>query len=203
MHLQREELNGKTQEEAKSMLESEMVKFAEEVENMLAGDNTREQIVEFLKTTEEGIVRELDDYDKYLDEVEYNLPASCDFDDEHFTRAKIAKIIVKHLNKNEIEWKFALGMYQMIKLWSTPQLKTIKYKPYDSTLRMLGQVKYKGYDAWKEILVINEYASKIREAYALDTAWLYFLSDKHNYILDKMKSLDPESPDIPDSMVEQ
>lgn len=194
MYLKREDLNGKSYEIVQSLLEGETVKFTEELES----DLTKDQLNEVLKKAEEDVVKELNDYDKYLDEVEYELPGSCDFEGEHFTRAQVAKMIVKHICKNEVEWKFALGLYQMVTIWSEKGLKTIKYKPYDSTLRMLGQVKYKGLTDWKEILVINEYAAKIRESYAIDTAWLYYLSNKHSIILDKMKSINPEiSEDVP------
>ena len=65
---------------------------------------------------------------------------------------------------------------------------------------MLGQVKYKGFNEWKEILVINEYASKCREAYALDTAWLYYLSNKHNMILDKLEGYKPKNEVAPSEL---
>ena len=196
MYLSREDLNGKDYEVVQSMLEGEMVKFADEVDEKLGGDGvTKEQATEILKTIEGEIIKELDDYDKYLDEVEYDLPASVDFNGEHITRAQIAKMITKHICKNEVEWNYALGMYQMVNIWNSKGLKKIKYKPYDSTLRMLGQVKYKGYNDWKEILVINDYASKIRASYAVDTAWLYFLTNMHNYILDKMRAIDAPKDD--------
>lgn len=196
--LNREDLNGKDYEVVQLTLEGEMVKFTEEMDDKLGGDLTKEQALDILKEVETGIVAELNQYDEYLDNVEYDLPNSCDFNGEHFTRAQIAKMIVNHICKNEVEWNYTLGMYQMVNIWASKGLKKIKYKPYDSTLRMLGQVKYKGYNDWKEILVINEYASKIREAYARDTAWLYFLSNKHNYILDRMRSLEtPKDDEVP------
>lgn len=200
MYLKREDLNGKSYEIAQSLLEGEAVKFAEELQGELAKDMTQEQAMELLNKYEQDVIKELNEYDEYLNNVEYELPVSCDMDGVHYTRSEITKMIVKHLNKNEVEWNYALGMYQMVQLWNAKGIKTIKYKPYDSTLRMLGQVKYKGFNEWKEILVINEYASKCREAYALDTAWLYYLSNKHNMILDKLEGYKPKNEVAPSEL---
>ena len=56
-------------------------------------------------------------------------------------------------------------------------------------------VKFKGSSEWRDILAINEYMSKCHNLYSIDTAWLYFLSGKHNAILDllnKDKQPQPE-----------
>lgn len=190
--MKREDLNGKSYEEVQTMLKNETVQFSEEIQSKLGPEPTNEEAMTILEEFEKIVMEELNEYDKYLDNVEYELPGSCDLEGEHFTRGEVAKMIVKHINKSEVEWKYALGMYQMIQLWNSKGLKTIKYKPYDSTLRMLGQVKYKGFTEWRDILVINEFAAHCREAYAIDTAWLYFLSNKHNIILDLMNAYNPQ-----------
>ena len=107
----------------------------------------------------------------------------------------IAKLIIYFLDKIEVEWSYTLGMYQLTQLWRSKDLKTIKYKAYDSTLRCLDGVKFKGSSEWRDILAINEYMSKCHNLYSIDTAWLYFLSGKHNAILDllnKDKQPQPE-----------
>ena len=198
VYLKKEDLDGKSYDVVQSLLEGETVKFGDEIQSKLTDDLTDEQAIEVLEEFEKNVVQELEEYDKYLDEVEYELPEFCEFEDTKFTRQQVAKMIVKYLNKNEVEWKFALGMYQMINLWQDRNLKSIKYKPYDSTLRMLGQVKYKGYEAWKEILIVNEFAAQCREKYAIDTAWLYFLTNKHNMILDMMSKYNHPSQEVPE-----
>ena len=182
----RQELDGMAYAEVKTKLEAEMVTFSEEISNL-----SKEE----LEARETEIVNELNEYDKYLDGVEYKLPSKCEFNGTPYTRNAIAKLIIYFLDKIEVEWSYTLGMYQLTQLWRSKDLKTIKYKAYDSTLRCLDGVKFKGSSDWRDILAINEYMSKCHNLYSIDTAWLYFLSGKHNAILDllnKDKQPQPE-----------
>ena len=182
----RQELYGMAYADVKTKLEAEMVTFSEEISNL-----SKEE----LEARETEIVNELNEYDKYLDGVEYKLPSKCEFNGTPYTRNAIAKLIIYFLDKIEVEWSYTLGMYQLTQLWRSKDLKTIKYKAYDSTLRCLDGVKFKGGSEWRDILAINEYMSKCHNLYSIDTAWLYFLSGKHNAILDllnKDKQPQPE-----------
>lgn len=187
--MQREDLNGKEFEEVKGLVTNEEALFKANFDAELAQAENKD---EFLKAQEEAIVQEMAEYDKYLNEREYDLPSSCDFNGVHYTRSQIGKMIVRYLDKVEVDWQYALGMYQLASIWSTTETKKIHYKPYDSTLRLLGQVKYKGSKEWREIMVINEFFSKSHNDYSIDSSWLYFLSDKHNIILDAMNKLHPQ-----------
>ena len=188
--MKREELNGKTFAEVQELLEQESVLFQEE----LKGVNEVEEVM----SKENDLIEEMKEYDKYLDTVSYNLEDSIEYDLHKYTKNEIAAKIVYFLNKTEVEWQYTLGMYELVKLWKNRDLKTIKYKEYDSTLRCLNLVKFKGYQEWQDILAINEYLSACHEAYTIDTAYLYAMSDKHNAIMNRVKELDPESiPDQP------
>ena len=188
--MKREDLNGKTFEEVQSILEQESVLFQEE----LKGIND----VEAVMKKETDLIDEMKEDDNYLNEVIYNLPDSSEFDLHKYTKNEIAAKIAYFLNKSEVEWQYTLGMYELVKLWKNRDLKTIKYKEYDSTLRCLNLVKFKGYQEWQDILAVNEYLSSCHEIYTIDTSYLYALSDKHNSIMNRVKELDPESiPDQP------
>lgn len=192
--MKREDLNGKTFEEVKKLVTDEEALFKANLDEELAHAEDKDT---YLKEQEELITKEMEEYDGYLNELEYKLPESCDFDGIHYTRSQVGKLIAKHLDKSEVDWPYALGMYQLSSIWSGTGLKVIRYKPFDSTLRLLGQNKYKGVKEWKEILVINEYFSKCHQDYSIDSSWLYFLSDKHNLILDAMNKLHPqETPEV-------
>jgi quinol monooxygenase YgiN len=83
-------------------------------------------------------------------------------------------------------------MYQLIRLWRSANLTQISYEAYDSTLRILNQTKFKGFEEWKDILVVNEYLSSCHMQYVKDTSYMIYLAQKHNTILDRMKMISPE-----------
>lgn len=181
----REDLKEKEYREIEGMLNSELVMFSDEISKLT---------MEELHAKEEEILREMAEYDKYLDTVAYELPQSVEFEDEKYTRSAIGKYIVKFLSKMEVEFSYTLGMYQLIKLWQSTT-KSVNYKAYDSTLRCLNSCKFKGADEWKQILGINTYLTDCHEMYKKDLSWLIFLSTKHNALMDKIKEMGETKPE--------
>lgn len=188
----RQDLKGKTYDEMQSMLEAELVKFSEEISD-------KELTEEDLLKKEQDVIKELNDYDNYLNKVEYELPKEHVFGDENnrekYTRNDIAKKIIYFFSKMEVEFQYTLGMYQLVNLWKG-NIEKINYKAYDSTLRCLGGLKFKGYNEWKDILAVHDYLSECHEAYKMDLAWYLYLSTKHNAIMDIMKKPEP-APEVP------
>lgn len=178
-----EDLKGKSYKEMEVALEGELLMFTEEI-STIEDENV-------LKEKEQAIINELEEYDKYLDTVAYELPDGCEYDGQTFKKGDIAKAIIYNLNKMEVEFQYTLGMYQLVRLWKDKDLKEISYKAYDSTLRCLNGVKFKGYQDWQDILAINEFMSQCHDRYKSDLAWYIFLSTKHNTIMDRMKMLVP------------
>lgn len=194
--MKREELNGKSFAEVQVMLEQDSVLYQEELKGI--------EKVEDVMAKETELIEEMKEYDTYLNEVIYELPDSSEFDAHKYTKNEIAAKIAYFLNKSEVEWQYTLGMYELVKLWKNRDLKTIKYKEYDSTLRCLNLVKFKGYQEWQDILAVNEYLSACHEVYTIDTSYLYAMSDKHNAIMNRVKELDPEAiPDQPMAVEQQ
>lgn len=145
--------------------------------------------VEQLKELEEQILKEQDEVNAYIKEVKYELQPSVVFDGETYKLADVAKNIIYFINKREVEWKYTLGLYQLVKFWKSSNPTTVDYGTYDSTLRILNQNSYKGYSEWKDILVCNEYFKSAHDSYSKDTSWLIFESEKHNIVMDRMQAL--------------
>lgn len=185
----RQDLKGKTYEEMQKLLEAELVEYSEEITNK---DLTEEDLLK----KEQEVIKELEDYDNYLNKVVYELPKEHVFNEKKYTRNDIAKKIIYFFSKMEVEFQYTLGMYQLVDLWKD-NIEKINYKAYDSTLRCLGGLKFKGYNEWEDILAVHDYLSECHEAYKMDLAWYIYLSTKHNAILDVMKKPEP-TPEMPE-----
>lgn len=129
----------------------------------------------------------LEEYDNYIKEVIYKLPASVTFDGKKYMRSKVASMIVNFLNKVEVKWDYTLGLYELSKIWRNEETKTLTFGQMDSTLRCLDQVMFKGFSEWSDILVINEYFKANHEEFSIDTATHIYLSQMHNAVLERIE----------------
>lgn len=171
----KEFLNENTLEVVAKQFDQELQEFSIQVGEVSELDQ--------LDVLEEEIMKEQDKVDAYLRTVQYQLPDSTVFDGEKYSLNDIAKNIVYFINKREVEWKYTLGLYQLVKFWKSQNPTVIDYGVYDSTLRILNQNSFKGYQEWKDILACNEYLKSAHESYSKDTSWLIFVSEKHNMIM--------------------
>lgn len=171
------ELKKKTYKEVAEELEAALNEFKNEVSQV--------NDTEVLKKMEEDLMEEQKKADAYIKTVKYTLPDSAEFDGEKHTKNDIAKLIVGFLNRSEVDWSYTLGLYQIVKIWKMKELKEIDYGAYDSTLRLLNNLKFKGYSDWHDILAINEYMKECHEPYSIDTSYLIFLNQKHQAIMDR------------------
>lgn len=183
----REELNEIRVEEVGVILQDALDAFKMQVNEI--------NEVDTLKSMEEELMTSMKDFEEYLKVTKYDLPASCKYDDVTYTKKDIADRIVTFINKNEVEFQYVLGLQQLSKLWrNTTNLTFVDYYKYDSTLRVLGQLRFKGYKEWTDILAINNYFSNCHEQYTKDTTYNIFLSQKHNAIMDRMQALSGVDP---------
>lgn len=189
----RQDLNGKLYAEVESVLGEELNQYIEKVNEVMT--------VEELEAMEQELMKEAQEYDEYLDKVEYQLPENTTFEGENYSRNKVASYIIAALNKIEVEWSHTLGLFELYNLWKNKDFVKISQKAFDSTLRLLNQVKYKGYTEWKEILVVNSYLSQCHNEYSLDTAWNILISEKHNAIMDRVKLIQREQNVIDENEV--
>lgn len=164
-----------TAKEMAERLQKEVDAYKEKVSKI----NTQEELDEL----EKEIMQELDEYDTYIKDVKYDLPADCIFEGEKYTRSMIANYIVQFISKIEQTWQYVLGLYELCKFWKDITNKEISFGALDSTLRLLDQCKFQGMTEWRNILIVNEYMKALHEAYAKDTTRHIAIGHKHNAII--------------------
>lgn len=175
----RQDLNGKLYTEVEATLAEQLDQYVEKVNEQME--------LEDLLLMEKELMEEAKAYDDYLSSVEYELPENTTFDNTTYSRNEVAKYILGALSKMDVEWQYTQGLFELYNLWRNKDFVKISQKAFDSTLRLLNQVKYKGYTEWKEILVVNSYLAQCHNEYSLDTAWNILISEKHNAILKRME----------------
>ena len=180
--IKREELAGKTQQEIQMMLESDVQSFAVTVAELA---NEGEVIAH-----EEELMAAMNENENHLKTVIYPVAESIEFDGQAYNNKTVCGMIVDFIANQEVEWSYTLGLYELCKIWkSVPE--TIQYHAYDSTLRILGGLKFKGTESWKKILTVNEFLGSCHEEYVRDTAYMIYLSNLHNVVIDALKKFNP------------
>lgn len=180
--LNREELLAKEnlQEIAKE-LEADIALYTEE----LSGMNR-----EALKQAENDLMKVFDANDEYISGVEYELPDEIEYDGRKIKRAEITTKIVSFLNRIEVQFQATLGLYQCIRFWKTRGTGKVPYGAFDSTLRMLGTLKFKGEQDCFDILVTNNWFTAAHDQYSRDNIWTQYLHARHQAIMQTLEALD-------------
>ena len=151
--------------------------------------------MDVLKLREDELMAEMKTFEEYLVGTKYDIPSSVDYEGVFYSKADIADRIVKFINKNEVEYQYTLGLCQLVKMWKdVKNITHIDYHKYDSTLRVLGQLRFKGYKEWSDILAVNKFFAGCHEQYVKDTSFQIYLSKKHNAIMDRMQALTAVDP---------
>lgn len=187
-------LEEKDFEKVGPVLEADVVTFTEEISNMTA---------EELKEKEAELMEEFKANDEYLGGVEYDLDDKVEYDGVNVKRSDLTSKVIGFLNRIEVPFQASLGVYQCIRFWKSvganPSAK-VPYGAYDSTLRMLGQLKFKGESDCFDILVVNNWFAGAHDGYKRDNIWTQYLSAKHQAIMTAMDKLNkPEA--TPDAAV--
>ena len=179
--INREDWNGKQYAEMAAAMEADLVLYREKVSEFTTVDecNAEEQI----------LMASMDELQARLDTVKYELPKDVVFDGKTYSKKDIASKLIYFINKLEVKWENTLGLYQLVTLWKSETFDAIPYRVYDSTLRCLNQVTFKGLSEWTDILAVNDYLSKCHNEYSLDTGMLVYLSECHNVVVGKMDEL--------------
>ena len=171
---------GKTTDEYQAAMQAELDKFKEEVKGIAD--------VEQLKEIETAVDAEQEKFDKYLTEVEYDLNTEgVEFEGKRYTQRDIAIKIAHHLNRVEQDFQYCLGLHGLVLFWKGRDQQKISYGVYDSTLRILGQLKYKGDSEWTDILVINNFMTKSHEPYIKDRTLMVTLAEMRNAVVDRIQ----------------
>ena len=190
--IKREDFNGKKYEEMMAAMEADLVMYTEQIAGFTTIDecNAEElRIMELMKAHEAN-----------LDTVMYSLPKEVIYEGKRYSKKDVSAKIIYCLNKMEVKWSYTLGLKQLVDMWKSEDFKEINYRVYDTTLRTLDQISYKGYSEWNDILIINEYLSGCHNDYSLDTGMLVYLSEMHNLVMNRMKAIDPTIENVPDQL---
>ena len=180
--IKREELVGKTQQEIQAMLEGDVQQFVVEVKELADEAETLAK--------EEEIKVLMDENDAHLRTVVYPVAEEVTYDNTHYKKQAACNMIADFIGTQEVEWNYTLGLFELCKIWKGAP-ETIQYHAYDSTLRILGGMKYKGVESWRKILTVNAFLGSCHEEYVRDTAYLLYLSNLHNVVIDALKRFNP------------
>ena len=175
-----EEIKDMKVEEAQELLQKRVDEYTAEVNKV--------SDLETLNKMEEEVDKEQAEYDEYIKKVEYALNTEgVDFEGKHYSIHDIAKKIVYYLNRIEQDFQYCLGLHGLVLLWKNADLKSIGYGAYDSTLRLLGGLKFKGDSEWVDILIINNFLTCAHEAYIKDRSGLVALAQKRNAVVNRIQ----------------
>lgn len=187
----RESLKKMTLDEIQPALEAELVAYAETVTNTPLEDLTK---------LEEELMKEFKEYDETIKDVVYLVPDEVEYDGVKYKASDVQKKIIGMLNKLEVDFRATLGIYQAIRFWKTIADNKVPYNVYDSTVRLLGTLKFKGESECLDVLVVNNYFAPTHAEYSTDTTWLQFLTAKHQMILKAME--ERETPEQKEAVKE-
>jgi hypothetical protein len=192
--IKREDFDGKQYEEMMVAMQADLDQYRDQVNSF----TTQEEC----DAEEQVLMASMDEVQARLATVNYELPTTISYENKNYTKKEVASKIVYFLNKVEVKWEHSLGMHQLVSVWKQDDLTTIPYGAYDSTLRTLNTVSFKGNSEWLDILVINEFFRTTHNEYSLDTGMLVYLHECHNLLMNKMKEINPENDSIPANMAE-
>lgn len=175
-----------TIQELKAYHESKLAEYKERIDKIMDEEELRKE--------EQEIVDLYQKHDDVIKDRQYELPEAVTFNGSKYSQKDVARLICKFVNKMEVDYRTTLGMWQLYKFWLNPT-KTIGYGAYDSTLRILGQTKFKGFSEWQDIMIIVEYFKKCNESYAKDASQYDFLAEWHNMIMSRMELVSGHTPE--------
>lgn len=149
-------------------------------------ESLKEMTIDELGELEQKVIKEADEVDKELTELEFSLPKE--------NVKTIASNIRDFLDKYTVKWSYTLTIVELIEFWKfveTASKPKIKYHFLDKTLRILGELQYTGYNECKAIVDINKYFEKLKEKYIEASTKIYIVSEKHNLVMNEMQLKTP------------
>ena len=156
-----------------------------------------------LDKMEKEILDNLQKMDDYLKVVTYALPKKVKYKNKTLSANMIAGRINDFIKRKEVQFSYTLGLLELYNFWHSVGITNgpteISYGVYDSTLRILGDMVFKGPQDWENIIIINEYFRLINDEYIKDLTALQYYSQLHSQLLDRMKLLQPVAENHDDS----
>lgn len=180
-----EVLNGKKEDGTEYTIEDLQRLFTEELyafKAFIESNYNHEQIPE-LKEVEKVLMSEFDANDKRIEETFYTLENT-----KEVNGSELAGKVVRFLEKVEVEFRGTQVVLDCINYWSGLSDKKIKEKKvqhavFDTTLRLINTLKYKGHADLLDIVCINDWFMPSHNEYNKNLIYMHVLSAKHQEIL--------------------
>lgn len=179
--VKREELNELTNEEIQSKLEASVVMVTAEVNELHSVDE--------VKALEEKLMEDFKANDEYLSKVTYELAPEVEYDECTYKCGELVDKIISFINRMEVEFRATLGIYQTIRYWETKGTEPVAYAAFDSTLRMLGTLKYQGKRECRDILAVNNWFAGAHDRYVRDNVYTNYLASIHQALMTQMEAI--------------
>lgn len=162
--------------ELQKLFTNELYEFKAFVES-----NYTPEDVEGLKELEKQLMEEFDANDKLISQEFYELKGSSE------EVKTLSSFVVEFLEKIDTEFRAAQVVLECINYWSTISETDGKYKVphsvFDTTLRLLNSIKYKGKEELDGIVKVNQWFMPSHNAYNKNLIYTHVLSAKHQEIL--------------------
>lgn len=162
--------------ELQKLFTNELYEFKAFVES-----NYTPEDVEGLKELEKQLMEEFDANDKLISQEFYELKGSSE------EVKTLSTFVVKFLEKIDTEFRAAQVVLECINFWSGISETNGKYKVphsvFDTTLRLLNSIKYKGKEELDGIVKVNQWFMPSHNAYNKNLIYTHVLSAKHQEIL--------------------
>ncbi|MBR5296714.1 MAG: hypothetical protein IKU29_02455, partial [Parabacteroides sp.] len=168
----REDLNALSPQEIQDKLDHEVENYEKEVEQMSIVD---------AEEAEANMIKTMEEYDQYLNGISYALPNTVKLADKDISRKTICSRISTLIADMEIGWSYTAGMFQLFDFWAkdADTKGRVEYKVFDSTIRILQQLKYKGSQKWLSGTCAYQLLKGASDEYTKDTSYLIFLASMH------------------------
>lgn len=141
---------------------------------------------EELQTLLNDIIEESKELDKEVADVKYNLDSNG--------QTGAFEAIRYFLNKQEVQWNYTLGIIELYEFFNIKQ-NTINFATLDTVLRMLGSLKFTGYDEWKKVEQVNTYFRTAADSYKDITDRIYDIAERYQAVEGQLKMHQPVETD--------
>lgn len=145
-------------------------------------DSLKSMSVEELQKLEQELIEKSNENDKRVAKLEFDLP-----DSKYDTVESISDYILKLLDKHQVTWQYTLSVVELYQYWGDKTKTKINYHYLDTTLNILGNLQYKGYDECSAVVAINKYFEPLKKDYIEASTSIYDLATKHSMVISEMQ----------------
>lgn len=162
-------------------------KQVDEYKKMIDEINSTEELDE----KEKEIIKEMEEFDEFVNETKYTLPDSVEFEGKKIQRRDIQSKFIYYLSNQEQSWEYVPTLYTLCKIWKDEGTTEVTHGVLDSTIRILGQLKFRGMSEWRDLMIIDRYLDPIIATYGKNTSYQIAMGHKHNAIINRRQIISP------------